>query len=191
MKPPVALLAWLLAASIVGASTGCAHTVVVETEPAGAVVRVDGQLKGESPVIMQQRTSTGGRLHLEVSAEGYETKNVVVTQSDWFLWPILVAIVPGLMIPVVVVPVIGPFITVGWAVITSPTLLALAFMQKYPDRVKVTLRPRMGAGVLQPTDGWLIPDDYDPNPPPLPDEPPPPPPPKRPPPQPEGANPVP
>ncbi len=177
--------------AVLGAS-GCAHTMIIETEPPGANIAIDGKSVGESPVVTTQYTSTGGRLHVTADAESYETATVTVTQSEWFLWPAILAVTPFLAVPFVVIPFIGPVITVGWALITSPTLLSLVFLQRYPERVKITLRPK---GFLQPTDSWLIPEDLDPNPPPLPPEPPagtPPPdsvPPQ--PPQPEGGNPVP
>ena len=174
--------------------SGCATTMVIETEPAGARVTIDGKDVGEAPTVTKQFTSTGGRLHVTVDAEGYETANVIVTQSDVFLWPAMIALTPLLMLPVIVIPVIGPIITIGWAIVTSPTLLSLLFIQKYPDRVKVALRPKLRNGIPQPTDSWTIPDDLVPNPPPLPREPPPPPPddttPPQPP-QPEGGNPIP
>lgn len=151
------------------AGPGCAHTMVIETEPPGADVYLDGKHVGTSPVITEQRTGTGGRLYVSVTADSYETADVVITQSEWFLWPSILAATPLFGLGVVWVPFIGPVITLAWAAVTSPTLFALAFLQKYPDRVKVTLRPRLSGGVPQPTDTWLIPDDYDPNPPPLPE----------------------
>lgn len=157
----------LALAAIAGA--GCAHTVVIESEPPGAEIVVNSEHLGTTPVITEQRTGTGGRLYVSASADSYETADVVITQSEWFWWPAIIAATPLLGLGVVWVPFVGPVITLVWAAVTSPTLLSLAFLQKYPDRVKVTLRPRMSGGVLQPTDTWLIPDDYDPNPPPLPD----------------------
>lgn len=178
--------------AVIGAS-GCAHTMIVETEPAGAFVAVNGEPQGESPALTTQFTSTGGRLYVTAEAEGYETASAVVTQSEWFLWPALVAVVPTFGIPFVVIPVLGPIITVAWALVTSPTLVALAFLQKYPERVKLVLVPKPPRDPFAPSDTWAIPDEYDPNPPPLPDAAPAPDPdaPPKQPPQPEGGNPVP
>ena len=179
-----------LMALVVG--SGCAHTMIVETEPAGAAVNINGEDEGTSPAVTTQFTSTAGRLYITAEAEGYETASLVVEQSEWFLWPAVLAVTPLLGTPFVVIPFIGPVITVGWAVLTSPTLVSLLFLQKYPDRVKLKLRPKVPGDPFVPTDTWAIPDDYDPNPPPLPDPAPddttaPP----RQPPQPEGGNPVP
>ena len=177
---------------VVVIASGCAHTMIIESEPPGAHISIEGKPVGDAPVITTQFTATGGRLHVTAESESYETAHVVVTQSEWFLWPALIAVTPLLAVPFVVIPVLGPIITGVWAVITSPTLLALLFIQKYPDRVKISLRPK---GILVPTDGWLIPPDMDPNPPPLPRDTAPPAdytvPPKKQPEQPEGGNPVP
>jgi hypothetical protein len=188
------VLAVVAVALAMSASTGCAHTMIVETEPSGAVVTINGEPQGQSPAVTTQFTSTGGRLYIEAEADGYQKASLVVTQSEWFLWPAIVAVTPLLGVPFIVIPFIGPVITVGWAVITSPTLLSLVFLQKYPERVKLKMRAKLPTDPFVPTDTWLIPEDMDPNPPPLPDKAAPPEDPSKPleqPPQPEGGNPVP
>jgi hypothetical protein len=189
-RPLFALALFAAVASSV--LSGCAHTMIVETEPAGAVISINGKVQGEAPVISTQFTSTGGRLYVTAEADNYETTNVIVAQSEWFLWPAIIAITPALAVPFVVIPFIGPVITIGWALVTSPTLLSLVFLQKYPERVRIVMKPKLASGMPQPTDTWLIPEDYDPNPPPLPPLPDPAyAPPRDQPPQPEGGNPVP
>lgn len=186
------MCAWA-AALLALLSSGCAHTMIVETEPTGAVVTINGEPQGAAPAVTTQFTSTGGRLYVTAEAEGYEKASLVVTQSEWFLWPAIIAVTPLFGVPFIVIPFIGPIITVGWAVITSPTLLSLVFLQKYPERVKLKMRAKLPGDPFVPTDTWLIPDDMDPNPPPLTDKPPfedPNKPPEQPP-QPEGGNPVP
>jgi hypothetical protein len=185
----------LVAALVVSVGSGCAHTMIVETEPMGAVVTINGEPQGDSPAVTTQFTSTGGRLYVTAEADGYEKASLVVTQSEWFLWPAIVAVTPLFGVPFVVIPILGPIITVGWAVLTSPTLVSLLFLQKYPERVKLKMKAKVPNDPFVPTDTWLIPDDMDPNPPPLPDAAPPAPedpskPPEQPP-QPEGGNPVP
>lgn len=168
MFPRGPLLALTLALAF---ASGCAHTMIIETEPNGAQVAVNGEPKGDSPAVTTQFTSTGGRLYVTAEADGYDKGSLVVTQSEWFLWPALVAVVPFFGVPFVIIPVLGPFITVGWALLTSPTLLSLVFLQKYPERVKLKLSPKTGRDPFTPTDTWDIPEEYDPNPPPLPDAP--------------------
>lgn len=198
-----AALPVLVAAVLVGGGTGCAHRVLIQSDPPGARIYVDGHLEGESPVVVERRSSAGGRMRVTVELENFQTEERIVEADEWFAWPALIAVTPLIGIPFLVVPVAGPFISCGWALLTSPSLFALAFLRKYPDEVTVTLRPRFGGGVVLPTDSWMIPDDVDPNPPPLPPIEPAPEPapatqpaaaapsPPKPPPQPEGANPPP
>ncbi len=182
-------------ACTIGAASGCAHRVLIQSEPAGARIFVDGQLEGESPVVVERSSSSGGRMRVTAQLENFETSESIVEADDWFIWPALLAVTPLIGVPFVVVPVAGPFITCGWACATSPLLFSLAFLRKYPDEVTVRMRPRFGGGMFLPTDSWMIPDDVDPNPSPLPLEVVPIPKKKKPaenlPPQPEGANPPP
>jgi hypothetical protein len=175
--------------------------MIVETEPAGARVYVNGELQGESPVVTEQRTSFGQSVTLRVEADGFQPTQQEVAQSEWFLWPAVLAVVPLLGIPIsapfLLIPLVGPIISLvviaGWAIVTSPSLIALAFIRKYPEKVEVRLVPKTVGGVLQPTDTWLIPEDMSANPPPLvtPKAKDPEPAPFVPPPQPDGGNPIP
>jgi hypothetical protein len=161
---PVAAV-FMVGMGLIGAlGSGCAHTVVINTDPPGAKVFVDGRLVGESPVVTQQQTGLGGHLTVRVESDGFVTEEMQVPRSDWFLWPGIIALVPLFGLPALVAIPIGPIITVAWALLTSPSLLALAFVRKYPDQVVIKLTPRSAQGFLQPTDVWLIPDDESPNP---------------------------
>jgi hypothetical protein len=170
--------------------SGCAHQIVVNSEPPGARIWVDGKDVGTAPVVIERTTVTQGNMTLRAQLDSFETTERVVAQDECNPGPAALAVVPFLALPLVVLVPIGPFITCGWACLTSPTLISLAYLQKYPSTLTVKLRPKFGAGVVQPTDGWTIPDDLAPNPPPV--APAPPEPARVPlPPQPEGANPVP
>lgn len=161
-------LATALVAVVALTQGACAHAMVIETVPPGAKVFVDGELQGEAPIITSQRTGFGGHVTVRVEAESFETQEIQIDRDEWFPWPALIAVTPLLGVPFLVIPFIGPVISLGWAVLTSPTLISLAFIRRYPDSVTIRLRPRSAAGFLQPTDTWLIPDELDPNPPPLP-----------------------
>jgi hypothetical protein len=131
---------------------------------------VDGVDMGESPVVVERTTGTQGKLRVQAEMDSFEVTRVEVARSEWFLWPALLAIVPTLGLTVVWIPIAGPIIAVGWAVATSPTLLGLAFLRRYPDEVVVELKPRVSVidGGLLPTDAWTVPEEYAPNPVPLP-----------------------
>ena len=155
-------------------AAGCTHVVTIETDPVGAAVTVDDKVVGPSPVVVERAVFFGDQLRVTVEQDGYEPATVSVAASEWFLWPGLLAAVPllglPLSLPALVVPFAGPFIAaavvVGWAVVTSPTLLSLALVRKFPDTVTVPLkrkRPRSGSDVLQPSNGFGL-DDLGANP---------------------------
>ncbi len=191
--PTHALMLTVLCAN----ALGCAHQVLIETEPKGARVFVDGELAGTAPIDSEQRTSSGGRFYLRVEADGYEPADAVVAQTEWFLWPALLAGVPligiPLALPLLLIPGLGlllaPAAALLWAVVTSPTIASIAFTRRYPDHVQVRLKRKALGEILSP-DVWVEPEEA-PNPPPLRPEAPAPPSARALPPQPEGGNPVP
>jgi hypothetical protein len=163
---------------------GCAHAVRIETEPPGATVVVDGERVGRGPATLQRTVFIGDQLRIAVAADGYEPATVVVPAQEWTAWPTALACTPALGVPLAVpflvgfLPlcgaglVVGPAVAVGWAVVTSPTLLALGMARKYPDVVRVKLKPRSINPLVLPGEFFYVPDDDAPNPPPLSDGPP-------------------
>jgi hypothetical protein len=154
-------------------AVGCTHVVTIETDPAGAVVTVDNEVVGPSPVRVEKPVFFGDQLRVSVEREGFEPATVSVAASEWFLWPGLLAAVPllglPLSLPALLVPFAGPFIAaavvVGWAVVTSPTLLSLALVRKYPDTVTVPLkRKRSPPGTDALPADFFGPDDLGANP---------------------------
>jgi hypothetical protein len=151
------------------ASLGCSHTVLVRTAPEGATVSVDGEEKGEAPVVVETRSGVFDTMSITAELEGFSSKRVLLEQTEWFLWPGLLAVTPFLALPLIVVfPPVGAIVAVVWALATSPTLLSLAFIRRYPDEVVIELEPRQADESLEflPTDWWTIPEEYAPNPPP-------------------------
>ncbi|MBM4282298.1 MAG: PEGA domain-containing protein [Deltaproteobacteria bacterium] len=193
ITPPVSSVAvalrgcLMLVAVVFGLGlTGCAHAVRIETSPVGARVSVDGETPGKAPLVVRRTVFVGDQLRVAVDAEGYEPQTVIVPASEWYPWPGLLACTPALGVPIAapfaigLLPFcgaglfVGPAIAVGWAVVTSPTLLSLGLVRKFPDRVVVRLRRRgEDGGVVLPGELFYVPDDQTPNPPPLggPDEP--------------------
>lgn len=162
----VARAAAVLAVVVLGAS-GCAHSVLIRTVPDGAVIKVDGKEMGEGPVVVERAPGLFGQMAVTAELDGFATERTVVEQTDWFLWPALLAITPFIALPLVVVfPPIGPIIALVWAVATAPTLLSLAFVRVYPEEVVVVLEPRKAPGSDEffPTDWWTTPEEYAPNP---------------------------
>jgi hypothetical protein len=155
-----ALLAWLITHNL-----ACAHRMVVETEPASARISVDGEVVGTSPVVIERVAFIGDTLGIKVEADNHEPSFVAVPASEWNWWPAALALVPLAGLPLVVIPVIGPVLTVVWAIGTSPTLLSLAFVRRYPEHVQVRLKPKR-SDVILPLDIFDLPDEA-PNPVPL------------------------
>jgi hypothetical protein len=152
-------------------SLGCSHTVLVRTAPEGAVIAVDGDVKGESPLVVETRSGVFDTMSITAELEGFSSKRVLLEQTEWFLWPGLLAVTPLLMLPLVVVfPPFGAIVALAWAVVTSPSLLSLAFIRTYPNEVVIELEPRQADESLEflPTDWWTVPEEYAPNPPPTP-----------------------
>ena len=154
---------------------GCAHAVMIETEPKNARVIVDGEPLGVGDLTFEKPVFFGETLRLSAEADGYDSNTIVVPASEWYPWPGLLALVPlagiPLSLPALLVPILGPFIAAGiavtWAVVTSPTLLSLVLVRKYPDKITIKLKRRVSAdptGVLLPSDLWIVPDEITPNP---------------------------
>jgi hypothetical protein len=160
----VAALLRLLPVLSVCLAAGCTHVVTIETDPAGAVVTVDNEVVGPSPVRVEKIVLLGDQLRVSVEREGFEPATVSVAASEWYLWPGLLAAVPllglPLSLPALVIPFAGPFIAaavvVGWAVVTSPALLSLALIRKYPDTITVSLKRKRAA----PDGDFLLPSDF-------------------------------
>jgi len=158
-------VACVLAASFV--TSACSHTVLVRTVPEGATVTVDGEQKGESPVVVETQSGVFDSMSVTAEMQGFDKKRVLVEQTEWFLWPGLLAVTPFVALPLVVVfPPIGPIVALVWFVVTSPTFLSLAFIRTYPEEVVIELEPRRAESSLEflPTDWWTIPEEYAPNP---------------------------
>jgi hypothetical protein len=202
----VLAVAWALLSAV-----GCAHAVVIDTEPGGGNITVDGEDVGTGPVTVERVVFFGDQLRVSVTQDGYEPTAISVPAGEWYPWPGLLAVVPllgiPLSLPAFIIPFAGPFIAaafaVTWAVVTSPTLLSLALIRKYPDTVAVPMqrRKRIDGAVLVPDlpldpnvdlGANPIPDvGIDENPPPAAATGPPSPPKKKPSPPPAGGNPVP
>jgi|GEM_PF-2266844 len=105
--------------------SGCAHQVVLDSEPSGAMMYVDDVQMGEGPVTYDE--TTGWETLVEVRAEkpGYTPQTVLVKQSEWST-------------PVVMCS-LGSFLLCGWTGIGLGSLAGLAFARQMPDRVVVPL----------------------------------------------------
>lgn len=76
MMPRV--LAGLLAALLL---TSCASTVLIQSEPSGAVVTLDGRVVGTTPHFHTDRKVSGYSLGVKVAAPGYTTRHTIVKKT--------------------------------------------------------------------------------------------------------------
>jgi hypothetical protein len=76
MKPstaPIWLLGWV--------ALGCAHTVVLDTEPHGAQVEIDGEIVGTTPVTYVDRAGFKRTYSINLSKPGFQPRSLLVTQQ--------------------------------------------------------------------------------------------------------------
>jgi PEGA domain len=160
----VRLMRILVVVGVLLGSWGCAHPVQIDSTPSGGRIYVDDEFVGAGPVEIERGAWIGDSLAVRVEADNHDTAFVTVSASEWFLWPALIALVPLMGVPFVVIPFAGPIITVGWAVLTSPALFSLTFIRRYPEVVTIPLRAKVEGAVVLPSDVFFIPDDNAPNP---------------------------
>ncbi|MBN2359276.1 MAG: PEGA domain-containing protein [Deltaproteobacteria bacterium] len=175
-----ALIAALTA--LLATELGCAHTVQVQSKPAGATIYVNGRRLGKAPIVFEEEASDQHRETIVTARlNGFETTEVRLVRSEpnpwaaWMLTPFCgtlgwaagaVSLVAGV---VTCLPTAGCGLLIGpaaaaimagagcvWIVATSPTLLLLRHMRRLPDRIVVELPPT--GAINQSDDGsspWL------------------------------------
>lgn len=129
-----ALLSGSLIVAALGA-TACNHVVTIDSDPPGALIRVNGEKLGNAPVYYNE--TTGWEKYYDLSAEkpGYKTARRSVRQTEWNM-PLAVGSAIGGLICLV------PF-------------AGVAFARQLPDRLVLVL----DSGV----EGTPPPDTIDPN----------------------------
>lgn len=116
----------LVCLSLVVALTGCSHVAVIDTDPSGAEVRVNGEKIGTSPVMFRETTGWEKAYDVEAYKPGYKKTRRMLHQTEWNM-PIVAASVGG-------------FLFFCW-----PAIGGLLFARQLPDRVVIPLE-REGRG---------------------------------------------
>ena len=80
---------------------GTTQDIGVSSSPIKATVKLDGVIKGETPLILEIKRNKGGKVRIE--KEGYEPVEIVLTKkmSGWVFGNILFGGIPGLIIDLV------------------------------------------------------------------------------------------
>ena len=132
------VLAVLLASTCLTA-TGCSHTVIIDSDPSGAEIKVNGEKVGTAPVSYNETTGWEKMYDVEASKPGFKSTRRQMRQTEWHVpmsaatgictgvW-VLGTLGAGLFLPI---PVVG----VLWA-------------RQLPDRVVVPLDK--GPGSIDP-----------------------------------------
>ncbi len=104
------------------AAVGCSHTVVIDSSPSGADVRVNGERIGTAPATYNEQTGWDRVYDVEVSKAGFRPTRRQIKQSEWNL-PVTIASVGGALLCIYLpLPIIG-----------------LLWAKQLPDRVVVPL----------------------------------------------------
>ncbi len=84
----------VLAAAVLG--TGCLHTARIVTEPEGANVTINGQFKGPSPILFQDRSGTPRTYYVKIEKPGYKTLDLTI-ESVYKADIKLLLLIPGII----------------------------------------------------------------------------------------------
>lgn len=122
-----------LAAWVITCAVGCSHTVVIDSEPTGADIAVNGEPVGVAPVLYVESTGWRRAYEIEARLPGFAVTQKRVHQSEWSA-PVLIGTSCASLCLGTPLSVVGalPIVGIFWA-------------QQLPDRVVVPLRPRPAA----------------------------------------------
>ena len=85
---------WPLLLLLFISSVACTHDVHIRSNPAGAKIYVNDTLVGKSPAIYQEKVGQKESVEVRAEKEGYQTKRISLTKSQWST-PQLLATIGG------------------------------------------------------------------------------------------------
>jgi hypothetical protein len=125
----------LLAAALVAVlvvTTACNHSVVIDSDPTGAEIKVNGEKIGTAPVTYNEQTGWEKIYDVEASKGGFKPVKKQVKQDQW-------------NVPIVIAS-IGGFVLLWWTVIGLASPVGLLWSRQLPDRIVVPLERGGGGG---------------------------------------------
>ena len=134
------LVAIMTAVSLISLA-GCSHTLTIDSDPEGALIRVNGEKIGKAPASYTEKTGFEKAYQITAEKPGFKKTTKSVKQTEWHL-------------PVVIASVLLAFPTgmIG--------LAGLLFSQKLPDRVVVELEAEDEGEGGSESSGSPAPGDY-------------------------------
>lgn len=110
-------------------SAGCSHSVIIDSEPTGAEIKVNGEKVGIAPVTYSETTGWEKVYDIQADKPGYKTTRKQVKQTEWNA-------------PVTVATGIGAFACIYF--LGFPPIIGLLWARQMPDRVVVNLEKPAG-----------------------------------------------
>lgn len=120
-------LSALSLSAVLSFSTACSHAVIIDSDPSGAEIKVNGEKIGVAPVTYTETTGWEKVYDIEANKPGYKATRKQVKQQEWNL-PVSIA-AGGCSL------LLGTPVTVIGAV----PLVGLFWARQLPDRVVVSM----------------------------------------------------
>jgi hypothetical protein len=117
--------------------TACSHAVIIDSDPSGAEIKVNGEKLGKAPVTYNETTGWEKVYDVEAALPGYKPMRKEIKQQEWNL-PVAVG-AGGCSL------LLGTPLTVVGAV----PLIGLFWARQLPDRVVLSM-DRGGPGTVDP-----------------------------------------
>ncbi|MCC7071336.1 MAG: PEGA domain-containing protein [Deltaproteobacteria bacterium] len=133
--------------TVVLLSTACGHTVIVDSDPSGADIKINGETVGVGPVSYNETTGWEKVYDIEASKAGYKSTRKQLKQSEWNMPVTITAGVCSLLLGT-------PATLVG-----AVPLVGLFWARQLPDRVVVVLDKGTNAPP-PPPEGGTPPSSY-------------------------------
>ena len=114
----------LAALVITSFGLACSHSVIIDSDPTGAEIKVNGEKIGVAPVTYNETTGWEKVYDLEASKAGFKPTRKQVKQQEWNM-------------PVTVASGIGAFACIYF--LGLPPIVGLLWARQLPDRVVVIL----------------------------------------------------
>lgn len=128
-------------------AAACGHSVVIDSDPTGAEIKINGEKVGTAPVTYSETTGWEKVYDIEADKPGYKTTRKQIKQTEWNL-PVTIGAAGCSLL-------LGTPATIVGAV----PLVGLFWARQLPDKVVVSMEKGGPAGTPTP-DGATPPSSY-------------------------------